>query len=431
MLPLNLVAVLTLTTTIEALKFRSALEYDEERIAASVSADLQRLKSGVQHGREDLARRRTRAEQVVLSSKGDFHRVETWDAVPPLGLLVPAALGNPPQPFRLMVDLAGDTLFVPSLLLDTSETGNDDILRFSSNESSTFVSIQPDAYTDFAGVIFSGELAVDTFMIAGVEVAQQPFINADSADPIAWIHLWFGYEGALGLSPKWNTTLHPTQTPSPLAMMVSQGLLDRNLFAIDVPRGPRLDGDQISRIGEISFGGINPAYDASRFSVLPLDNYTDAMWAVSAQSLTWENGSSPIHEEFEQPTLALFTTEWFISVPRAWYERIQEAVVPDCGFVWCFIDCELRAKLPNFTFGIAGQNFTLTPFDYAPVVVTPSQRQMCSFDIESTSGVLGSGDPVLERSIILGTPFLNAFYTVFDLDQSEIRCRETHTYIRC
>ncbi|KAK3328345.1 aspartic peptidase domain-containing protein [Cercophora scortea] len=350
--------------------------------------------------------------------------------MPPLGLLVPAALGNPPQPFRLMVDLAGDTLFVPSSKLDTYDTGNDDILRFFSNESSTFESIQPEAYTSFAGVSFSGELALDTFTIAGVEVAQQPFINAHSAEPIGWVHLWLGYEGALGLSPKWNTTLHPTQTPSPLAMMVNQGVLDRNLFAIDVPRGPRRDGDEhISRIGEISFGGINPAYETSHFSVLPLDSYTDAGWGVAAQSLTWENGSSPIHEDLEQPTLAFFTTEYFISLPRAWYERIQDAVNPDCGFIWCFIECGLRAKLPNFTFGIAGQNFTLTPFDYAPVVVDASRREMCSFDIYSTSGVLGeTGDPVLDRSIILGTPFLNAFYTVFDLDRSEIRLTKPVSY---
>ena len=73
--------------------------------------------------------------------------------------------------------------------------------------------------------------------------------------------------------------------------------------------------------------------------------------------------------------------------------------------------------MPNITFGLAGQEFTLTPYDYAPELVMDGQS-MFSFEIWSTEGIFPQDAP---DAIILGPHFLNAYYGVFDLSHREIR----------
>ncbi|KAI1378155.1 acid protease [Hypoxylon crocopeplum] len=352
-----------------------------------------------------------RWDQAVLGSQSSKHGVELWYAPGPLGLTVPAALGNPPQPFRLLVDLTWDALFVPSADLDTRYTSPGDMFQYFSNESSTFIP-EPTGNrqsVEYGLVDFDGDLVFDTFRIAGVETTHQPFINADSAHPAGWMDLWSGYDGALGLSPGWDTPMNYSSTPSPWSVMVNQSVLDRNLFAIDVPRGGNYVDDP--QMGEMSFGGINPKYDSSRFVALPTIQHDDRMWAVEAQSVTWTNETHPIHHEFDN-IMAVVTTDWIIALPGSMARQIQESVSQwtGCGFLWCFIDCDIRKRLPDFIFEIAGQNLTLTPFDYAPLTIGPGGQRLCSFDIWSSRAFHDRNSPIPEEALILGTPFLNAFY---------------------
>ena len=66
--------------------------------------------------------------------------------------------------------------------------------------------------------------------------------------------------------------------------------------------------------------------------------------------------------------------------------------------------CELRKGLPDLVFGIGGQNFTLTAFDYAPEMEDGAGGSMCSLEIYSTEGEY----PV--NAIVLGKQFLSAYY---------------------
>src|SRR5947207_366321 len=167
-----------------------------------------------------------------------------------------AAIGNPPQPFRLLVDLAWDTLFAPSVRCNDSACDNA-IFRYSSNESSTYESVGSVPDTRYGGLRFSGDLAFDTLHIAGLEIPKQPFMEAVSANPLGFLYIYWAYDGVLGLAPRWNASIDYSLTPSPWMMMVNQSLLDENLFAIELPHEP-LDIRAPPRTGEISFGGINP-----------------------------------------------------------------------------------------------------------------------------------------------------------------------------
>ena len=280
-------------------------------------------------------------------------------------------------------------------------------LKFFSNQSSTYSKLDPDAGLVYGTDRFSGELGTDTFRIAGLEIERQYFVNADSAGPLGFISFYFGYDGVLGLAPRWNHPLSldwPTHAPSPWSMMVNQSLLDANLFALELPTGV-MDWQDLNRWGEISFGGISDKYASSNFSRLPLSDYSDQVWAVEAQSITWENETHRLHEDFVNLTLAGFdTTAWFIGLPGNWPEKIYASVEHDCSMLFCFVDCHARKDMPNITFGLAGKDFTLTAYDYTIEVEGPAKMRMCFFDIYPSRGQF----PV--DAIVLGKPFMEAFY---------------------
>ena len=285
-------------------------------------------------------------------------------------------------------------------------------LPFYSNRSATYSVLEDYAGTVYGTDRFEGELATDTFRIADMELQNQSFINVDSANPLGFISLYFGYDGVLGLAPRFNhlQSTDLTSAPSPWFNMVNQSLLDANLFALELPTGVqqiRPDVPVLNRQGEISFGSISSKYDAANFDHLPISEYSDQVWPVEAQSLTWENESHPIHEEFVNLTLAGFdTTSWFIGLPGDWPRKIYASVDHDCpGFAFnCQIDCLQRRKMPNFTFGLAGKNFTITPYDYTVEVEGPSKMKVCFFDMYPTK------DEFPVDTIVLGKPFIEAFY---------------------
>lgn len=330
-----------------------------------------------------------------------------------------AAIGSPPQPVRLLVDLAWDTLWVQSSECRDSPC-LEHVFTYSSKNSSSYEPGHKRLWVDYLGLVLTGNLTFDTLHVAGIDISKQPFINVLYANPRGFLYFYNTYDGVLGLAPRWNTSTGDLEAASPWMKMVQDGVLDSNMFSIELPHEP-LDFQGPIRTGEITFGGINPKYAPceSAFKALPLSNYSDRAWITSAESLTltFSNGSAPLHEEFGEFTLAGFdVATFYLGLPGHWAETVHKALNVDCGFIWCFVPCELRHRLPNITFGIGGQELTITAFDYAPMIRDPNNSPLCMVTIWSVSR---NDYPV--NAIVLGTPFMNAFYSVFDLDRREVR----------
>ena len=335
------------------------------------------------------------------------------DAPFPHQLIVPAALGNPPQPFRLLVDLAWDTLFVPSA--DINRGGLDDryenFLHFFANQSHTYDPGNETAETSYWTNTYEGNLSHDEFRIAGLSIPAQPFINADESRVLGFIDFWFGYDGVLGLSPRWNSSRYGAPAPSPWFSLVDRGLLDQNIFTLDLPHGPR-DAAGETRTGSMTFGGIDPKYAGSHFTSVPLSGYTDQAWTVEAHSVTWHNKTHPISKNFQNYTLAGFDTSmWYLGFPGSLARDITRSVPSaECDPIFCFVDCEARKNMPDLTVRLLGlqadtvEEFTITAFDYAPEVKLPRKQRQCMFNLVSTD------DQYPVDAIVLGTNFLAPFY---------------------
>jgi saccharopepsin len=261
----------------------------------------------------------------------------------------------------------------------------------------------------------SGRMLTDTFRIAGIEIEEQSFVDADRANPMGFLDFWYGYEGALGLAPGWSTPA--TLRSSPWSSMVNKSLLEHNIFGIDVPRGLRGVVD-ITRTGEITFGSISRKYERSNFTTLATSNQSDGCWAVEAQALTMTNQTHSSTQIFDKLTLARIEAAGpFMGLPGTWMDGLRASVPHKCGFFWCFVDCLDRKHMPNLTFTLADHNFTITPYDYAPEI-TAGEQTTCLFMVWSTDGNFDVD------SIVLSTEFLNAYYAVFDEDKREVHLAE-------
>lgn len=186
-------------------------------------------------------------------------------------------------------------------------------------------------------------------------------------------------------------------------------MLDDNVFAIEVPHAVRgsFEGPEVGpKTGEMTFGGVSSKYRDAEFAALPLVRDDDRVWAVETQSVRWENKTEPTDYRFNSSTVAVFSTQWFIRLPQPLVGRIHRSIPAwagktcDLGLL-CVINCEARNHLPDFT---------VTAFQYAYQVVSPEEGDQCTFNIFPTSRFAKKGGPIPKDALILGSPFLNAYY---------------------
>jgi saccharopepsin len=85
-------------------------------------------------------------------------------------------------------------------------------------------------------------------------------------------------------------------------------------------------------------------------------------------------------------------------------------------FVPMSVACEDRKNLPDISIYLSGENFTLSPWDYTlewPVRDHNGRRCASAFQPLDAK----------DSEIVLGSAFLKAFYSVFDLDNGSISCK--------
>ncbi|KAK8075933.1 acid protease [Apiospora phragmitis] len=201
------------------------------------------------------------------------------------------------------------------------------------------------------------------------------------------------YDDGLGLSPRWDapaTLLLSYPSPFALDQDGTVGRTDENIFA---EVGPKMDDDRI--------------------------------WAVVVQSMRWDNRTHPIHHRFNSSTIAVFSTSWYIGLPDSLAGEVHRSLPVWAGkqCTWgilCTINCAARRYLPDLVFELAGREFAVTPSQYAYPLVTQGEEQ-CTFNILRTATFTEEGYTIPSDTVVLGTPFLNAYYSVYDLDNMEVR----------
>lgn len=253
-------------------------------------------------------------------------------------------------------------------------------------------------------------MAEDTFHFGDLQVEDQLFQEANEVLPIglSWDDRSI-IQSIISLAPSSAESVQ--KLPSPFMNMVSQGILDSNSFALRL-REPR----------EIMFGDINHDLYTGNFTRIPLavqtkeHNIFKGGWQVEAKSISL-GYDTRLNMSLEGYT-ATFSTGWAVlGLPWEVVSNFVAALdFENLMFMPPSVACERRAEMPDISINLAGHDFALSAFDYT--YEWPGEGEVRCVAAFSAFE-LGPQ----EKTVVLGSSFLRAFYTVFDLDDQSIGCK--------
>ena len=255
----------------------------------------------------------------------------------------------------------------------------------------------------------------DHVTMGSVSIPDQWFIRAHKLDRFTAFE-WgdIEWDGILGLAPSSEQSVAGIENP--LQSLVAQERLDRDMFAMRLPRG--------DQAGELFLGGTNPELFTGDTTQLRLTHKTTrkseafnsptGRWQVSLDSISIGNGAVTLKNY-----VALLETDYpLIALPSEMVENIHYHL----GFVFAggldaplSIDCEMRTTLPDITFKLDGNDFILTPFDYTLEV---DNAEVGGLRCLSLFAPKPQSDA--DNIIILGGAFLRNWYSVFDISSGTI-----------
>jgi len=206
-----------------------------------------------------------------------------------------------------------------------------------------------------------------------------------------------------------------TKVPTILSSIVSQGVLDKTIMTLDLPRNTH-------KIGSIYLGMIPDEVSKSDQIRVPFSHSTsDALvntWQVRLDNLSVK-GSGTTSTEISD-LYATLTADMWTSLPKQIYNQTLEALGATNGlynfgqFVLPTYDCSLWGAMPDLIFTFAGTDIALTEEDY-------SWRGSFPSGAEHTCAVFLQENEFDSKAVSVGTELLRKFYVVFDMDNDELR----------
>lgn len=210
----------------------------------------------------------------------------------------------------------------------------------------------------------------------------------------------FDFDGILGLAP--DGPLSAGAGFSLLDGLVSQGALPRRQFAFYISTSH-------AEASEMSFGGYDAQRMAGDLTWLEVMRGRGS-WDVQIEDVS-VNGS---HQGLQQCTgwlgrctATLDTGCSGIGLPKGLAEKLAAQI----GFTGKNLQCtEPAMALPNIGFVMGGRHFELRPADY--VESSPDNRHRCRLRFHDVADS--------DTTFLLGHPFLQRFYSVYDQDELKI-----------
>ena len=287
---------------------------------------------------------------------------------------------------------------------------------YNSSQSSTYKEAGRYSSSKFNAVNYGGFLSYDTIRLGDVNVTDYLFEEWTSASCYSIGCLDGGYDGVLGLAPPWG--LHQDH-PNILSALLSQKVLDAPVFSMKLPIG--FDDE-----GEILLGGMNTRINSSSLIDLPVVNATGEylfhdQWTVPASHISFDS-SHPLEYSLPASGYALLdTASPYLILPSELARNMTAAIGAEPGPAWFYnIPCERRQELPALTFTLAGHEFSISAFEYT-IEIRPPEMPLAGFICVSTFMAADEfGVPKDWEGMVLGSPFLRGWYSVWDLEERKV-----------
>ncbi|XP_018059612.1 PREDICTED: lysosomal aspartic protease-like [Atta colombica] len=307
------------------------------------------------------------------------------------------SVGTPQQKFNILFDTGASNFFVPSITCDNNDIACSSHRKYNSNKSHTHIEVGTYIGLDYLVGTLTGYLSTDVMNIAGVSVQNQTFTEAVTLDSI---FTFLAYDGILGMGyPEISTK----GVPPVFISMIEQGLVSAPVFSFYLNRN---DYDS-----QLILGGSDPTYYNTEFTYVNVTN--KGYWQFAIDKIKMEHmilcadGCEAIaHTGF--PGLSGPASE--IEFINNKLDLLKQIGISHYGEE-IFVDCQI-SKLPNVTFFLNDKPFVLTAKDYINTRMIDSRNttMVCTSTFVNSSGDIW----------ILGTPFLNQFYTEFDMRNNRV-----------
>lgn len=304
------------------------------------------------------------------------------------------SIGTPPQTFKVILDTGSSNLWVPST--DCNSIACYLHTKYDHSSSSTYKKNGSDFEIRYGSGSLSGYVSRDTFQIGDLKVKNQDFAEATSEPGLAFA---FGrFDGIMGLG---YDTISVNKIVPPFYNMIDQGLLDKPVFAFYLGDTNGGTGDD----SEAVFGGIDESHYTGKLTKIPLRR--KAYWEVSLDAITFGKDTA----DLENTGVILDTGTSLIALPSALAELLNAEIGAKKGFNGQYtVECDKRDGLPDLSFNLAGNNFTIGPFDYVLEVQGSCISAFMGMDFPEPVGPLA----------ILGDAFLRRWYSVYDLGSNSV-----------
>lgn len=279
--------------------------------------------------------------------------------------------------------------------------------KYDSSRSSSAKINETSLKVEYFHLSASGRMTIDTFGIFGCHIRKQSFLEATYVLSTGFVET-DTINGILGLTP--SSAGSVLNNPSLFMSLIEEKVLDKNLFSMRL-RKPR----------ELIFGAVDHELFTGELVQIPLTNKTTGFalsgrWQAEARYLTLDSESGI------RMSLAGYTASFSTGFAYMWLpKQMARDILTKLDFenhnflMPPSVLCTRRKDMPDLTFNLAGHNFTLTPYDYT--FKYPFQGA-----IVCASAILPI-DVEQQEEIILGSAFLGAFYSVFDLNTNTVGCK--------
>ncbi|KAG8529247.1 Vacuolar protease A [Bacidia gigantensis] len=320
------------------------------------------------------------------------------------------AVGTPPQEFKVVLDTGSSNLWVPSS--ECSSIACFLHSKYDSSASSTYKKNGSSFEIKYGSGELSGFVSQDTVQIGDIKIKGQDFAEATSEPGLAFA---FGqFDGIMGLG---YNTISVNKIVPPFYQMLDQGLLDEPIVSFYLSDTSN-EGDE----SEALFGGVNKAHYTGKMTKIPLRR--KAYWEVDLDALTFGKETA----ELENTGVILDTGTSLIALPSDLAEILNSQIGAKKSWSGQYtIECEKKDSLPDMTFTLTGQNFTIGPEDYILEVqgsCVSSFFGMGKFLSDQLSFLADPFPPDIPEPVgplaILGDSFLRKWYSVYDLGSNSV-----------
>jgi cathepsin D len=298
-------------------------------------------------------------------------------------------IGTPAQDFLVIFDTGSSDLWIPSssCTVKACETKN----TYDSSASSTYVKDGKAFEIEYGTGSVSGTLAKDTVSLGGLAVTDQTF-----AETTKETNEYFGssvpYDGILGMG--YESIAESSAAPL-FNNMYSQGLVSENIFSFYLNSDLTADEG-----GELILGGIDSSYYSGDINYVDVSK--QGYWQFNMDSLT-VSGDSTTFCDGGCKVIADTGTSVIVG-PTKEAKQINEDIGANANTG--AIDCS-TSGLPTITVTINGNDYPLEGSDY-----------IIEQDGECYSAFEGGDEGTIDW--ILGSPFIRAYYTVFDFNENRV-----------